>query len=256
VDDLLRIPGDVTLDAPGTELATAPEFTPPAGVLLVPRRFAARLGQRVALIVRPGPDALARLIPNRRELLTRQELLPPPVLAGLPGVRVEPPSVDVVLTIRARTETYTIPSVPVHVLLAGTEIDRWNVEVAEETRFVANVRAVGPGALIERLRSGELRVIAVVSLSFEELERAAADGQFIAKEATLSDALNAGTVPGGAAAPGAAPLPGPSPAADSPGAVRFEADSRLVRVRVSRRPTSGAGATPEADPATAAASPD
>ncbi|MBX3322261.1 MAG: hypothetical protein KF757_04650 [Phycisphaeraceae bacterium] len=81
-------------------------------------------------------------------------------------------TVDVTLTLRSRLTTLVLPTVPVHVQAAPAEMLRFDVMIAEDDLFIADVTLRGPAALIERINNDPaLRPVAVVSLGFEELER-------------------------------------------------------------------------------------
>jgi hypothetical protein len=142
--------------------------------------------EAVALV--PG-ESVAGLLPGQTA-----ERVPAavrvPGLAEAWGVRVTPERVAVSVRARSRVETVVVPSVPVQVLLAPSELDRWSIEVAPEDRDIRDVRVTGPVEQVARVASGDLRLVAVVRISFEELERGVG-----VKEATLTG-LN-GTLPAG-----------------------------------------------------------
>ena len=82
-----------------------------------------------------------------------------------------PASVAVTLTLQTRAQQWVIPTLPVVVQLAPTELSRWDVAIPEPDRVLRNVTLTGPGPVIESYRRGERRLSAVVALGFEELER-------------------------------------------------------------------------------------
>ena len=127
--------------------------------------------------------------------------------SGLWGLRVSPERVAVSVTVRSRVTTAELGSVPVQVLLAPSELDRWEIELAPEDRDIRGVRVTGPAAAVQRVVGGELPLVAVVRLSFEELERGVT-----VKEAELP------VLPGG---------------------LRVEADDLTVGVTVRRRGGDG-----------------
>lgn len=155
---------------PGSE-AEVTVVDPAAVAVVGPESVVSLLGDRVLADV---PPALVEgLLPGQS--VDRVNL---PVRIGSPeepgslwGVRVRPERVSVSVTVRSRVETAVLPSVPVQVLLAPSELDRWVIEVAAEDRDIRDVRVTGPTAQLDRILSGEVPVVAVVRLSFEELER-------------------------------------------------------------------------------------
>ncbi|MBM4108318.1 MAG: hypothetical protein FJ255_05825 [Phycisphaerae bacterium] len=205
VDQVRQAEARVVVDAGDAELDGAPDVTPPTAQLRGPGRALDRLGAREPTVsLRLEPAALRNLVPGRRETLTRVPLRPPPELDGVVGVRVEPSTADVQLTLRSRTAQVELPAVPVGVWLAGSEMARFEVVIKPEDQFIRNVRVSGPSDLIAQVRSGELRISATVVLGFEELERG-----ITSKDAVFNLV--------------------PSP-------LRVEADSRLVRFEIRRKP--------------------
>ena len=87
------------------------------------------------------------------------------------NVRVEPQTADVQFKLRSRTKSITIPSVPVQVRLAPSELNNWTVDIPDEDRFLTDVKVSGPRDLVEQVENGDVQLVAVVSLSFRELEQ-------------------------------------------------------------------------------------
>lgn len=156
------------------------------------------------------PAALEGLLPGQTlDRITASVRVPG--LDGAWAVRVNPERVSVSVRARSRLETVVVASVPVQVLLAPSELDRWSIEVAAEDRDIRDVRVTGPVEQVARVASGDVRLVAVVRISFEELERGVG-----VKEATLTG-LN-GTLPAG---------------------LRAEADDLSVRLTVDPRESGG-----------------
>lgn len=140
-----------------------------------------------ALRVRGPASVLARL--EGREGVVRLEsetveTLRPGVLERVARLRVELPEdadrwgtvfspeyVDVELTLRSRTQSYTLGPMPVQLQLAPGEIGRWRVTLEPGQQDLVGIEVTGPSNQIDRLRSGEVVPTAVVALTFEELER-------------------------------------------------------------------------------------
>ncbi len=83
----------------------------------------------------------------------------------------DPEFVDVTLTLRSRTQSYTLAPMPVQVLMAPGEVGRWRVTLQPGQQDLVGVEVTGPSDQIDRLRSGEVVPTAMVQLTFDELER-------------------------------------------------------------------------------------
>jgi len=71
--------------------------------------------------------------------------------------------------VRSTTQRLTLPSVPVWPMAPPTEINRWTIAV--DPILLRDVELSGPSDVMQRIRSGELRVIATLQLSSAELEQ-------------------------------------------------------------------------------------
>src|SRR5204863_1756520 len=127
--------------------------------------------QDIAGIARVDPAALARLTPTRKATLNGVRLVPPPELASIARLRIEPAAVDVALTLRTKTASIKVPSVPVHIRIAPGELSKWDIEIPEQDRFLTDVTVSGPSELVKQIQDKTVPLVATVSLSFEELER-------------------------------------------------------------------------------------
>jgi hypothetical protein len=58
----------------------------------------------------------------------------------------------------------------VHIRVAPGQLARWQISIPENDQFLRDVRVTGPSEEIERIRKGELRIIAMVALSSQELQ--------------------------------------------------------------------------------------
>ncbi len=194
------------------DFQTAPVVTPPKIRLFAPRSEAINLGVMSVATVTLEAQDLARLVPGRPETLTGLRVKAPTELAGSTRARVEPARVDVTVSVRNRTAEITVARVPVHVRLAPSELAGWDISLPEQERFLIDVKVTGSPDVLAQIESKALPIVAVVALSYDELERAAAAGGGaagqIVKEAVFSDA---------------------------PAGVRFESAGRTVHVGVTRR---------------------
>jgi hypothetical protein len=183
VDILESVELPVRVEVPDAEIDGVPEATPPRVALTLPSLVRQRLLPDTNLIARVGPDVIRGLNRGRRETIQSVALELPAELAATPrGVRLTPPSVRVALTLRERTATEVLPTVPVQIRVAPIQLARWQIIIPETDQFLQDVRVTGPSDEIERIRRGELRVIAVVSLSAQELA-----SRITSKQVSFSD---------------------------------------------------------------------
>ncbi|HYF14511.1 MAG TPA: hypothetical protein VD971_05490 [Phycisphaerales bacterium] len=161
----------VSVRTPEADLA-GPAVALPATVRVTMKRGDAEsLPPTAAVIAEVPPGAFERLVPGVAEVVAGVRLRPPPGLSAPELVRIDPPAVDVRLTVRSKTAETVIARVPVHLRVAPGELTRWNIEVPESDRALIDVRVAGPADLVRQVESRAIPVIAVVPLSFEDLER-------------------------------------------------------------------------------------
>jgi hypothetical protein len=203
---------------PGQVLDGAPEVSPTAIRIRLPENAARLLPDGAHAIARPESAAIAALPEGRRGSIQNVPVELPDELRGIDGVRILPPSqVNITLTLRSRTTSHTIPTVPVHIRIPPAEAALWDIQIPQENNLLTDVPVNGPSDIIDQIREGRIRPIAYITLTFEELERAAAAGQPIHAELTFSD------------------LPTP---------LRFEPRQRTIPVTVSRRSNGDSPSTP------------
>lgn len=203
---------------PGVLLESPPEVSPATVEARLPEAVAREAGDLVAT-ARLDDTAWSNLPEGRRVVLTVPVMLPPGVHDQ--ALRVVPPQVRVALTVRTAAASWVIPRVPVHVRLAPVEVGRWTIDIPPEQHALTDVTVSGSADLIEQIRTGRLRVVAVVPLSAEDLDRAADRGEAVEKEVMYSE---------------------------FPTGVRFEARQRTVRLTVRRVEARPALPVPGATP--------
>lgn len=199
---------------------TVEEIDPPRATLWAPSD--ATLEASATAVARLEASMLAGLEPGRSHTLASVPLVVPSSLGPTWAWRVRPETCRVRLHVRARTGSKTLPTVPVQLVLAPTELDRWRVVIPEEDWQIRDVVVTGPMELLDRVgrdRESLHRVVAVVQLSFEELERGVES-----KEAELI------VLP-----PPNAPL-------------TLQAPSRTVRLRITPREAGPASRSPTGPP--------
>jgi hypothetical protein len=203
---------------PGQILDGAPEVSPTAVRIRMPEAIARQLPEGAQAIARPEPAAVAALPEGRRGSIQNVPVELPDELRGQDGVRILPPSqVTVALTPRSRTANHTIPTIPVHIRIPPAEAALWEILVPPEHNLLTDVPVSGPGDVIEQIQAGRIRPIAYITLTFEELERAAAAGQAVQVEISFSDL---------------------------PTAIVFEPRQRTIPVTVRRRPPADSPSLP------------
>jgi hypothetical protein len=111
------------------------------------------------------------LAPGVEQTLTATVKLPIH-LRGSEHVRVEPATVQLVFTIDKKEDAFKLPGVPVFVATPPGEQDRYRITLAEESRVLKDVKVVGPSELVQRIRAGEVPVIATLRLSGDDLVKA------------------------------------------------------------------------------------
>ncbi|MBY0112425.1 MAG: hypothetical protein K2Y21_06360 [Phycisphaerales bacterium] len=191
----------VRVDVGEADLDGVPEVRPVTPKVYVPVNSVPPGPIEVVAPIRP--DDIARLVSGRRESLSQVKLELPPNLRSVHGARIEPATASVTLAVKVRQASTELSGVPVQVRLAAGELSRWEISIPEQDRFIPKVRVSGPADQVEQVKRGEIKVVASVSLSFEELERGITQKE-----------INFG---------------------DLPSQLRFEYDTRLVRVSIKKR---------------------
>lgn len=172
IDELTRVPNvSVRVDLPGVQTVGDIQVEPPTVALVIPNRVREAFGARLnsLAVVATLPPSVLRAIPEGGPHKFDARLVLPDVLEGEPAARIEPQSVSITFRVQSTTESLTIPSVPVWPMAPPTEINRWSIEV--DPILLREVQLSGPSDVIQRIRSGDLRVIATVQLSSDELEQ-------------------------------------------------------------------------------------
>jgi hypothetical protein len=171
VEELVTRTVKIDVDVPGAELDGPPEVKATDATITLPKSQESKVTDDSAVVARIDPAALARLNPGRKETITGVRLVPSAELAAIPRLKIEPLAVDVALTLRTKTAMVKVPSVPVHVRIAPGELNKWDIEIPEQDRFLTDVTVTGPSDQIKQIQDKTVPLVATVSLSFEELER-------------------------------------------------------------------------------------
>ncbi len=169
-----RIPdADVRPEVSGVALAGAPLVEPPNVLVSGPRetlaRLAGALGGAVVVARVPAQTAAGAEEGKPTRIPVRLTL---PVGFDETDVTITPREAFVTIT-RGPGDVWQPPPPAVRILIPPAAAARWRVEPAEDQRFVRGVSLSGPPASVERFRSGELTLGALVSLSTDDLARGA-----------------------------------------------------------------------------------
>lgn len=182
VDVIETVELPVRVEVADAEVEGLPEANPTRIMVHVPSLVRPKLTPDSALIARVSAEAVRGLGRGRRETLPAVTLDLPPELVGSRGVRITTPTARVSLTLRERTATELLPSVPVQIRVAPGQLARWQIIIPETDQYLRDVRITGPSEEIEKIRKGDLRIIAMVTLSAQELTAG-----ITSKAATFSD---------------------------------------------------------------------
>lgn len=173
VDDLVQRDVPVRVELPDVQLEGTYRVTPETVRFSLPKTLSESLpAEDVYVRAVVQPEQIANLPTGREQTIASVRVVPSQVLTDAWYSRAARTQVSLTLTLRSRTATELIPTVPVQVRVAPTELERFDISIPESDRFLHDVTVRGPSTLIERMRADStLRPIAVVALSFEELER-------------------------------------------------------------------------------------
>ncbi len=170
IDEMASVDAAVRVEVGAGDLEGTPEARPARARIRVPSRLASSLPPDAYVIASPDAPDLERALPGRRETISNVRLSLPPTLATVREARIQPPMADVVLTLRSRTPTSKALTVPVQVVMAGIEQSKWDVVIDAQGQFVSDVTVTGPAEFVRQIDSRQLAVVALLPLSFAELE--------------------------------------------------------------------------------------
>jgi hypothetical protein len=159
----------------GATLAIEPTCTPATVTIRIPAQDSPRVPEGATAIAFVSEQELRRMRPGSvGGAAGAQTVLgfvrPPDEAEGIEPMLISPEQVTVTLRLKPRVETLKIPSVPVWIGLPATEDSgKWSVDVQDKA--ITDVVLLGPAAELERIRSGQVSVRAVVDLTREDLEK-------------------------------------------------------------------------------------
>lgn len=203
VDDVVERKVGVVVELPDGQTDGPPVVSPPEVLMRIPSEAAAKLPDGAQAIAKIDRSTWDRLVPGKRESVAVSVQLPK-ALEGVRNVTITPARVTIDLTVRSRTDTVTIPTVPVHIRAPAAELERWDVKIKGRA-LLNDVKITGPADVVQRIRDGSITVVAYIPLSYEDLER-----RITSKEAAYTDL---------------------------PTSVRFEPEAPLIELEITRRET-------------------
>ncbi|MEQ8770111.1 MAG: hypothetical protein RIB60_06340 [Phycisphaerales bacterium] len=154
----------------GVELDGTPTVTPGTVRFIAPRSVLDEYGPAAVVSAIVGERELGPLVPGRAETVRNVPVqLPPGTDLGW-SIRLDPSRVDVGVTVRSKSATLTIPTLPVQVRMSPAEVGRWSINIEPADQDLIDVVLTGPQEQLDRIQRGEVRPSAVISLSFADLE--------------------------------------------------------------------------------------
>lgn len=151
----------------GIEVVGAVRVTPEAVPLRLPKA-SWELNREVLRIPARLSESQRRALPPSGTVRQTVRIELPESIAALPGVSLGVSDVMLEFTVRARTDALPLSSIPVQVVVPPVEAGKWTIDIAKSDRFLQG-EVSGPKDQIERLRSGADGVVALVSLSSDDL---------------------------------------------------------------------------------------
>lgn len=171
VDSMATRQIPVRLVTAGGELEGPAEIKPDQVTLSGPAALLAKIPKEAAASVTLDADSFARLVPGRRENLLNLRVQPPAEVLANARIKLMPAIVDANLTVRSRSISVRVATVPVHIRIAPAEMSKFDVEILEQDRALIDVTVTGPADFIKQVEAKTIPIVAEVSLSYEELER-------------------------------------------------------------------------------------
>lgn len=180
IDDLIERQLPIRVELPEGETDGPAESRPRNVTVLMPKAVSDSLPTDATAVARIDQSTWDRLVPGRRETVAGVRLEIPGITTDTPSLRVRPPVVDVSLAVRMRSSTLRVATVPVHVRIPPVEMALFDVEIPEQDRVLIDVVVSGPADLVRQIEDKSISLIATVTLTYEDLERAVTS-----KEATF-----------------------------------------------------------------------
>lgn len=151
------------------ELASPAVFSTQVADMELPASAVTQI-EGLKLQARLDANALAGVVPG---VLTDREIdvTLPPALATLPHVGYSPRKVKVSFTVKKKEDEHIVSLVPVLLYIAPNLAKQYSVEVDQENLLLRDVKVKGPSDVIGRIKSGTLKIEALLRMDPEDLER-------------------------------------------------------------------------------------
>lgn len=181
----------IRVELTGVEVQGSIAVTPDRAEVKLPRALSARLGDGLEVTARIPPDQRSKLA-QPGPIAVQAEIALPDSLFGERGVQLLTPRASLAFSVRDTTTSVPF-AFPVQVLALPVEWGDWEVVIQpEDQRLTADVS--GASDLVERLKSGSDKPIAVLSLTSDELAKKITSKEvgFVVLRAGIPSALPAG----------------------------------------------------------------
>lgn len=172
VEELVMREVDVKVELASGQTEGLPEAKPARVAIRAPKAIAETFPKDLFAIAALEAPQLERLVPSRRETIAGVKLVLPPPFNDSKAIRIDPPNIDVQLVLTVRTPTSKPMNVPVQVLLASVEQKRWDISFDPRFQFIPDVTVTGPAEIVRQIEDRKIQVVALLQLSFNELEGA------------------------------------------------------------------------------------
>lgn len=173
VEELVMREVDVHVDLATGQTDGLPDPKPARVAVRTSKAIAETLPKELVATAFLDANQLERLVPGRRETVPGVRLTLPEPFRDAKSVRLDPPNVDVQLVLTVRTPTSKPMNVPVQVVLASVEQKRWDITFDQRSQFVPEVTVTGPTEIVRQIEDRKIQIVALLQLSFTELEGAA-----------------------------------------------------------------------------------
>jgi YbbR domain-containing protein len=149
-----------------------PVVTPPTVDVRLSEALAAELPADAAVVATVTEEQMARLRSEGPQTLRLSVRLPVARNGAAARVTMKPETVSAIVRLKLAIDTIKVPTVPVWFSLPPTEDGgKWNIEILD--KFLTDVTVSGPSEDVQRVRSGQTAVKAMIEFTSDELERAA-----------------------------------------------------------------------------------
>lgn len=160
-----------------------PVTTPATVDIRLPEPLAAALPLDAQAVATIGDAEIARIKGDGPQVVSAV-VRPPDAALVVPEASVTPDTVSVAFRIKQSIDSVKLPTVPVWYSLPPTEDgSKWNIDILD--KFLTDVVINGPSEDVQRVRSGQTPVKAMIEFTSDELERASADKAGVTRQVTF-----------------------------------------------------------------------